>query len=134
MSELIVKKEPCLTCPYRLDVPSGVWSFEEYEKLRLFDEGSEMPCLSTFLCHQSTVAGQQIACKGWLMVHRDSVAVCLACLTGQVDAETCFEEPEAELHESGNAAADFGQRDLKRPKKKALKVIDKLRNTGKFRE
>nr|WP_280343300.1 DUF6283 family protein [Nocardia neocaledoniensis] len=25
---------PCVSCPYRRDVPSGVWDFGEYEKLR----------------------------------------------------------------------------------------------------
>lgn len=27
------RTEPCETCPYRRDVPSGVWSADEYRKL-----------------------------------------------------------------------------------------------------
>lgn len=127
-----VKPEPCQTCPYRKDVPSGVWSEEEYEKLRGYDEPDFLAAsLDFFLCHQSTVAGCAIACKGWLTVQSDSIAVRLALARGELTLEDCA-PPKVALHESGNAAADFGERDLKRPKRKALQVIRKLERTGKF--
>ena len=30
-------KSPCGSCPYRQDVPSGVWAASEYEKLPAYD-------------------------------------------------------------------------------------------------
>lgn len=128
---LTSNKNPCSTCPYRKDVPSGVWHYEEYEKLRGYDDNT---ALSVFMCHQSSVANVEMACKGWVMVHQNSVAVRLACMTRQIDHRTCFEPTEVELYESGNAAADAGQRHIKRPRKKALKVIEKLKKIGKFGE
>jgi hypothetical protein len=131
---LQVNPEPCFSCPYRKDVPSGVWHTEEYEKLRKYDEPpiGEMPALEIFLCHQTKVAGQEIVCKGWCMVHIDSIAVRLAQLQGQLFPEA-FTPTKAELHASGNAAADFGEKDIKRPKANAVKVSEKLRRTGKFK-
>lgn len=124
---LLVNKNPCTTCPYRKDVPSGVWAQEEYEKLRDYDREDERMALATFLCHQSTVAGRNMACKGWVMVHRESVAVRVACAKGQLDYRTCFEETDVELYESGNAAADAGERQIKRPGREAQAAMFKLK-------
>jgi len=128
---LDVKPEPCLTCPYRKDVPSGVWHREEYEKLRAYDDNLNPP-LALFLCHQTNVANREILCKGWVMVHRDSIASRMGQLKGEIDA-TAFTPCQVELHESGNAAADFGEMDVKRPKKKARKVVEKLHKTRSFK-
>lgn len=45
-------KNPCGSCPYRRDVPSGIWSEEEYDKLPQYDlpTGDQPP--NVFLCHQ----------------------------------------------------------------------------------
>jgi len=129
---LATNKNPCTTCPYRRDVPAGVWTAEEYAKLREYDDESN-PALAVFLCHQSNVVGVATACKGWVMVHQESVAVRLGCVLGQLDPATCFAETEIPLHESGVAAADFGEQGVKRPGRKALKVIGKLAGTGRFK-
>ena len=34
MNKQEVRSQPCSSCPYRKDVPSGVWAHHEYEKLR----------------------------------------------------------------------------------------------------
>lgn len=47
---LTVRTEPCSSCPYRRDVPSGVWHREEYEKLLQYDDSTEI--LPAFMCHQ----------------------------------------------------------------------------------
>jgi len=130
MTPLTVKPEPCPTCPYRKDVPSGVWHAEEYERLRRYDQDGVV--LGVFLCHQSIVAGVDIVCKGWCVVHQDSIAVRLAMAQGQFD-RSALDEPKVGLHESGNAAADFGQRDIEKPKRMALKVVEKLVRTGRFK-
>lgn len=31
------RREPCSACPYRVDVPAGVWAREEYDKLDPYD-------------------------------------------------------------------------------------------------
>lgn len=135
MSELTVAKNPCATCPYRKDVPSGVWSHEDYEKLRKYDD-APMPTgenLGVFLCHNTSVAGCNIACKGWLIVHDDSIAVRLAFVRGQICIGD-LKPPGMPLHESGAAAADFGQKQISRPNRKARSLVAKLAKTGKFKE
>ena len=134
MSELTVARNPCATCPYRKDVPSGVWASEEYEKLRKYDD-QEPSCanMGVFLCHNTPRAGDQVACKGWVMVHADSLAVRVAQIRGQLTAES-FTETDVPLHESGNAAANFGQKKIKRPTRAARAAMAKLRKTGKFKE
>ena len=134
MRELTVAKNPCATCPYRKDVPSGVWSHEEYEKLRKYD-AEPMPSgenLGVFLCHNTPRAGDQVACKGWVMVHGDSIAVRIAQIRGQL-GDSAFAETDVPLHESGTAAANFGQRRIKRPGRKAREAMAKLAKTGKFK-
>ena len=56
---------PCESCPYRRDVPSGVWAPEEYAKLLLYDlETSHQP-IGLFMCHQ----GNERVCGGWAACH-----------------------------------------------------------------
>ncbi|WP_336794377.1 DUF6283 family protein [Gordonia malaquae] len=43
---------PCESCPYRRDVPSGVWAESEYEKLRAYDAPTGEQPVRLFLCHQ----------------------------------------------------------------------------------
>ena len=57
-----VLKSPCATCPYRRDVPAGIWHPTEYAKLAEFDE-SPGP-LKTFLCHNSPDTPGDTACRG----------------------------------------------------------------------
>ena len=58
-------KRPCGSCPYRRDVPSGIWSAEEYDKLPEYDgETWEQPP-GVFMCHQRD--GR--LCGGWLQTH-----------------------------------------------------------------
>lgn len=62
-------KVPCGTCPYRRDVPSGVWAAEEYDKLPGYD--GDVPdqlragAMGLFMCHQR----DGCLCGGWLMAH-----------------------------------------------------------------
>jgi hypothetical protein len=62
-------KAPCGTCPYRRDVPPGVWSAEEYAKLPRYDgeTGDQIMQGGTglFFCHQND--GK--LCAGWVGCH-----------------------------------------------------------------
>ena len=37
-----VRPKPCASCPYRCDVPSGVWHPDEYAKLEVYDRRAEL--------------------------------------------------------------------------------------------
>jgi hypothetical protein len=37
MTARTVAKAPCKSCPYRRDVPSGIWHSSEYDKLPQYD-------------------------------------------------------------------------------------------------
>lgn len=56
---------PCESCPYRKDVPSGVWAEEEYRKLPDYDQETMKQPMGVFLCHQQN----QRVCGGWAGVH-----------------------------------------------------------------
>lgn len=111
-----IRKVPCEACPYRRDVPSGVWASEEYEKLRRYEgETFDQPA-ATFGCH----ATPSKLCHGWAVVSgEESLSLRIA---------GCPEipPPKVPLFESHTAAADHGQRELQEPSLGARTVIDRL--------
>lgn len=127
--KLFVPPRPCVSCPYRLDCPSGVWSEEEYEKLRVYDD-PYAPEVAVFHCHQENATGVDTVCRGWLTVASESVAVRVAGATGRVTGEEVYAEPPVPLHPSGNAAADFGERDIECPSRAAIAMASKLLDSG----
>jgi hypothetical protein len=54
---ITVRKRPCPTCPYRRDVPSGIWQASEYSKLPRYD--NDVPdqlaagATGLFYCHSA---------------------------------------------------------------------------------
>lgn len=123
------KPWPCASCPYRKDVPSGVWSEEEYAKLPLFDGPThEQPPL-IFTCHQD----DGHLCSGWCGTHDmdQSMGLRIASLAGTLDRES-YEaavdySPPVELFESGAAAAAHGMAEVEAPGPDAGRTIHKLR-------
>lgn len=117
-----VRREPCSACPYRQDVPSGVWQSHEYEKLRPYDLPTGEQPFGTFGCH----ATPEHHCHGWAVVHTsrghefDLLALRLFGLDGEIP------EPFVPLFESGNDAADHGQADIDDPSPEARATIDRL--------
>lgn len=126
--QLIVADKPCSTCPYRRDTPRGIWDESEYRKLPEYDENppSGVPAFATFLCHHSPSMTQNAACRGWLTVHQNSVAVRLALLKGLVTPEQVNAEPTVELFKSGRQACAAGLEGIKYPSSKTLVAIDKM--------
>lgn len=124
---LYAAPRPCVSCPYRVDCPSGVWALSEYEKLREYDDQpSGIPAIGTFHCHQENAIDIPTVCRGWLTVHADSIAVRLAIMDGRVTVEQ-RDAPVAEpLFESGVAAADHGEGDLIDPSPEAVAMQLKL--------
>ncbi len=117
---------PCGSCPYRRDVPSGVWEVDEYEKLVQYDADTGAQPLGVFLCHRQD--GR--ACAGWVATHDmdNSLALRMASSMGIVS------EPEAFINyktstptfDSGTHAAEHGMKNIRSPDSDARKIIDKL--------
>lgn len=113
---------PCVSCPYRRDVPSGVWDFAEYEKLRAYDGDTSVQAPRLFQCHQNDAdsTGRRM-CAGWVGCHggRELLALRLALIQERISGRT-FEvaaayESATPLFASGAAAADHGQRGIEKP-------------------
>ncbi len=58
-------KTPCGSCPYRRDVPAGIWHPTEYAKLLAYDADTWAQPTKAFLCHQA----DGCLCGGWLLTH-----------------------------------------------------------------
>lgn len=146
---LRVANVACTSCPYRRDTPSGLWSPEEYVKLKLYDTGylvplkfpgvgecmTEMPVLAVFKCHQSGTTGVPTACRGWLSVHRDHPSVRLAERVGAIKPEDVPTEDESDVYyASGTEACEAGMRDVAKPSPKALRMVARLvtKGVGRF--
>ena len=118
-------KVPCGSCPYRKDVPSGIWHREEYEKLPQYD-GSTMDQLlkggtALFMCHQN----DGCLCGGWLMTH--DLDELLALRMNPVDASVGDYAPDVAVFASGQEAHDHGVRDLEHPSSEAIRKSDGIR-------
>ena len=119
------RKSPCASCPYRKNVPSGIWDKSEYDKLSRYDgEMHEQTATAVFFCHQQ----DGCVCSGWI-AHRDPedmLAVRLGLMNGEMDLACVDYSTSVELFESGAAAADHGMRDIERPSREAVAVMDKI--------
>lgn len=124
---------PCESCPYRRDVPSGIWDASEYEKLRLYDHETALQPLAMFQCHQEDAdSPHRRVCAGWAGCHDgdELLALRLAVATGRIDADTFTAIVEyvspVELFASGTEAADHGQMGIDSPNSAAIALMDKI--------
>lgn len=121
-----IAQVPCKSCPYRRDVPSGVWHESEYDKLPTYD--GDVPDqlvkggLARFDCHQK----DGCLCAGWVGTHGAHNLLALRLIADKVDPAVWTYESPVPLFASGQEATDHGKRDLKMPGSKALQVIDRL--------
>ncbi|MFD9062708.1 DUF6283 family protein [Kitasatospora purpeofusca] len=123
---------PCDSCPYRRDVPSGIWATEEYDKLRAYDAPTGEQPQAVFLCHQNDAdSASSRICAGWAGCHSaDLLAPRIAVLTGQMDqptyqAVTTYTTP-VPLFTSGTEAAEHGRAEIDRPGAAADHLIGKI--------
>lgn len=121
MSAPAPPKTPCGSCPYRQDVPSGLWERSEYEKLPNYDgetgEQVMKQAFGLFMCHQN----DGCLCGGWLLTHdRDHL---LALRLNEVDASVWDYAPDIAVFASGQEAHDHGVRDLESPSPEARRKI-----------
>lgn len=117
-------KAPCVTCPYRRDVPSGLWSPEEYAKLPAYDgdtgEQIMKGATGVFLCHSQP--GK--LCSGWVGCHdmRHNAAVRF----DQVAETTFTYQSPVPLFTSGAEVAAHGMKDIAAPGREAGRAIKRL--------
>lgn len=121
-------KAPCISCPYRRDVPSGVWSASEYEKLPAYDLDTPDQPYQTFFCHQDD--GR--VCAGWVGCHDayELFALRIAPLVGTMsveDRDACYDYVSpVPLFESGAEAAEHGMAEINQPSERAMRIVDKI--------
>ena len=132
MKPLTCAKSPCKSCPYRKDVPSGVWAKEEYDKLPLYDgsiiEQAMKGGIARFDCHQR----DGHLCAGWVGVHGpNSLSLRLLYLNNRLDPSVFDYESPVPLFASGAEAAYVhtrsrlparGQTRIVRPSRTSMKV------------
>lgn len=114
-------KDPCKTCPYRTDVPPGVWSANDYAKLPPYDQPTPLQPGGVFLCHLHALNTTPRVCAGWVachdMDHNLSVRLALASkdMTGDV-AEAIYDyQTTVPVFTSGREAADHGMSAIDNP-------------------
>ncbi len=119
------RPRPCPSCPYRRDVPSGVWDPSEYVKLRRYDGDTGEQSPAVFMCHQA----DGFVCSGWLG-HKeypaDLLAVRIAGMCGHLD-ESCLDYvTDVPLWSSGAEAAEHGLARVEDPAKDASVMAGKI--------
>lgn len=118
MSEIL--SGPCMACPYRKDVASGVWAQEEYDKLPPYDAPTAEQPVGLFMCH----ATPEAVCHGWAVCHSNRHGRELLAL--RIFPSGPVPKPKMPLFESGTAAAKHGKKDIAKPKTKAKRTQTKL--------
>ena len=119
---------PCGSCPYRRDVPSGVWHPSEYAKLPAYDNDTMGQPPHLFLCHQQD--GR--VCAGWAGCHDGAhlLALRFAAASGELTGDdltaTLDYATDVPLFATGADAAWHGMRDIERPDQRAQRTITTL--------
>lgn len=122
--------QPCTSCPYRRDVPSGVWAAEEYSKLPAYDADTSLQPPQLFLCHQTSADHARArVCAGWVGCHGSQLlALRLAASRGILDGTELGinRATSVPLFSSGAAAAAHGHTDIDTPGVRACAEIEKV--------
>lgn len=121
-------KRPCGSCPYRQDVPSGVWAREEYEKLPDFDKPTAEQPPAVFGCHQQ----DGHLCAGWAATHDMTqslglrVAEAMGYMTHDDVIATIEYTTDVPLWASGQEAWEHGVSRIETPDPRAQRAITRL--------
>lgn len=124
MTGLTPGRAPCAFCPYRRDVPSGVWARTQYELLRGYDGSTTDQILAgvtrLFMCHKAN--GH--LCAGWVGCHDMDESLALRFHSDELDLPAVMEYVSpVPLFSSGAEAADHGERDLRHPSDEARAAV-----------
>lgn len=123
---------PCISCPYRRDVPSGVWHENEYAKLRTYDGETWDQNPRLFQCHQNgTDSDEARLCGGWVACHNGEELLALRMAWNQMSEDDAQEAmrytTKVPVFESGAAAAEHGMRDYESPSEDASTLTEKIK-------
>lgn len=113
-------KVPCGSCPYRRDVPSGIWHESEYRKLPLYDGPTWAQRPALFMCHQK----DGNICAGWLACHGSDELMALR--FNPVHESAYGYKSPVPVFSSGAEAAAHGMKDIDKPSDAAVHVVEKL--------
>jgi hypothetical protein len=122
---LTAPRVPCGSCPYRRDVPSGIWEQGEYDKLLKYDgkmaDQAVAGAFGVFMCHQR----DGNLCGGWLACHGadNLLAMRIACAKGSLDASVFDYKTDVPVFRSGRAARKHGIRAIDNPKPRAKRMM-----------
>jgi len=123
---ITVRKRPCSSCPYRRDVPSGIWQASEYDKLPAYDGDTADQVLARatglFHCHSQPAN----LCAGWVGCHDMTQSFAVRFNSRDVDPAVYDYVSPVPLFASGAEAAEHGKRDLPRPGPRAQRKIGQL--------
>ena len=125
--------KPCTFCPYRTDVPSGIWESQEYAKLRQYDRQTPYQPVAVFLCHLNDAdSDRSRVCAGWAGCHDGEhlLALRLHKATGALspdvaEAVRAYTTP-VPLFSSGTEAADHGEAEVTNPGRRAITAAEKI--------
>lgn len=124
-NKLTCARSPCSSCPYRRDVPSGVWAANEYEKLIEYDAPMPFQPTARFDCHQRD--GK--LCAGWVASHgaHNLFALRLLAIHDRLDPIVYNYETDTPVFKSGTQAAQHGMKRISNPPRKAHALIRRLK-------
>ena len=127
-----IDSTPCLSCPYRKDVPSGVWEESEYQKLYDYDRDTPQQPHTLFMCHKNN--GTSI-CRGWWDCHGDQLlGMRLAIAKGLLSPSamrSMYNDKLVPVFDSGEEAAEHGIRDIDDPSPEAIKAMRRIEGAKK---
>ena len=124
MSEIL--SGPCMACPYRKDVPSGVWDASEYDKLPPYDAPTCEQPFAPFACH----AAPAHLCHGWAVCHSNRGSA-FELIALRIRDYGPVPKPSVPLFKSGAEAAAHGKKDIAKPKTAAKRTMAKLKRKHK---
>lgn len=130
MDKLAPPKRPCGSCPYRRDVPAGIWAEEEYAKLPAYDGETWQQPPALFMCHQQ----DGCLCGGWLAAHDRRNLLALRIAGPRLDPAVWDYEPGVPVFSSGAEAAAHGLSGVDAPDAAAQRKIAGLVRKQKERE
>ena len=121
---LVVAPNPCASCPYRRDVPSGVWDPSEYAKLPAYDADTGDQPWQAFGCHRDD--GR--LCAGWLGHRRprELLAVRIGVIGNIYPAKIMDYTTDVPLFGTGAAACAHGLAQVDAPDPGAVAAAVKI--------
>lgn len=114
-------KAPCKTCPYRRDVPAGIWHESEYAKLAEYDLPFILQPHTLFHCHTEP----EKLCAGWFHCHgHETLALRFAAAAGKLKPGAFSNK--VPLFASGTEAAEHGRSGITSPCARAKRAVARL--------